>query len=326
MSLVSRASALIRNGSSAAGFETDEKQGYAAGLKALHQIGSLLGLSSQQEIGNGQIMHDSFNPSQHGSELRKKQNAPPLRDQFGQYVRQPVQLGRRDVRRVIRINELRIAACLTQLQRRLQHDDAAACQSPLLDGLAHAPMLAQSDAVVEVPLPLVEFYGLQDLDLWRQIPCDGILGSAQQKGLNSTLQSVRAPRIAGVLDGVAVVSLESLPVAEQARLHEIEQRPQFPLVCASSRMTKQNSRCSNTCEAADFLPPVAENTHRRHDQRGLVQTILLLLGGQMSQRLHRLSQSHVVGEYAAQAVAAPFANLHTNHRPRRYDREIADRC
>jgi hypothetical protein len=25
-------------------------------------------------------------------------------------------------------------------------------------------------------------------------------------------------------------------------------------------------------------------------------------------------------------VAAPFANLHTNHRPRRYDREIADRC
>ena len=57
-------------------------------------------------------------------------------------------------------------------------------------------------------------------------------------------------------------------------------------------------------EAADFLLPIAENAHRRHDQRGLVQAILLLLDGKMSQRLHRLSQAHVVGQDAAQTMAA----------------------
>ena len=48
----------------------------------------------------------------------------------------------------------------------------------LLDGLAYSPMLAQSDGIVEFPLSLVEFDGLHDLDLRRQIPRHCILGAA----------------------------------------------------------------------------------------------------------------------------------------------------
>src|SRR5579862_93102 len=52
-----------------------------------------------------------------------------------------------------------------------------------------------------------------------------------------------------------------------------------------------------------FLLPVAQGAHRRDDQYGFGQAALLFFQVQVRQRLYGFSQSHVIGENAAEAMA-----------------------
>ena len=213
----------------AAGLQANEKHGILAALECVDFFRSVPRFARQQTVAKFRGFETRPDEIEHGGELRKYQDAPAFRRQLVQQVFEPLELGGLQlcIRLARQLQQPGIATRLAHIQERVEHNDARAVQALGRYGRAHLGVHGEADRFVEVALLALHFDALDDLGLGRQFARDLIFRAAQQKRLDAAREMARALGVAALLDRRAERLREPGAVAEEARRHDIEQRPQF---------------------------------------------------------------------------------------------------
>ena len=219
----------------ATGLEADQEQRHFAALELLHRQAAVAGLAGQHDIGNAGGVERLGDQVQHRGELGEKQHLAAFGQQRGQHRHQHVELGRLRGFGAGKLHQTRVAAGLTQLQQRVQHDDVTARQALSGNGFPDLLLHRGAHGFVEVALRRFQFDRGHDLGLGRQLGRHLVLFTAQHERPQAPRQQFTARFVAGFLDRIAPALVEVLLAAKESRQQEIELRPQFAQVVFQRR-------------------------------------------------------------------------------------------
>ena len=218
--------------SGAAGFEGNEEEGDFSRLEFIDEGTAVFGAAGENEVGDLPLVQLLLDQGEHGSELRKDEDATAFFEEGVDEVGEVFEFCGGDgvVGGDVFLQKSRFAADLAELEEGIEEHHAGLLESSCFDGVAHPGVHGGADGFVEVLLFGGELDGVgEDCFGWK-FGGDLVLGAAEDEWRETFLEELLAFFVILFLDRVLKGGAEGLLGAEESGDEEAHQGPEFPEV------------------------------------------------------------------------------------------------